>query len=93
MCVFCRNLFAVESSTEMLFGAILMTLFMIGWFIFLVDIGNKLSLIFKLYEIAGLITFNNPVILMVALVVRGVDYATENVDPGFDTFVLPACYE
>lgn len=41
---------------------------MILWLLFLLEIGNKMTLIYKLYEIAGVITFQNPWILICGFV-------------------------
>lgn len=62
------NLYVAEPDTEGLIGAIAMTVFLFLWFVFLLEIGNKMTLIYKLYEIAGVITFQNPWILICGFV-------------------------
>lgn len=57
-------MYVVEPLTEPLIGASAVTIFLICWFVFLLEIGNKMNLIYKLYEIAGVITFQNPWILI-----------------------------
>lgn len=63
-------MYAVEPDTESLIGAVSATVFLICWLLFLLEIGNKMTLIYKLYEIAGVITFQNPWILICGFVVR-----------------------
>lgn len=63
-------MYAVEPDTEGLIGAVSATLFLVCWLLFLLEIGNKMTLIYKLYEIAGVITFQNPWILICGFVVR-----------------------
>lgn len=63
------NMYVVEPDTEGLIGAVTMTLFLVFWFVFLLGIGNKMTLIYKLFEIAGVITFQNPWILICGFVV------------------------
>lgn len=67
-----RNMYAVEPDTEGLIGAVAITCFVVIWFVFLLEIGNKMTLIYKLYEIAGVITFQNPWILICGFVVKRV---------------------
>lgn len=62
-------MYVVEPGTEGLIGASCMTVFLVCWFIFLLGIGNKMTLIYKLFEIAGVITFQNPWILICGFVV------------------------
>lgn len=62
-------MYVIEPDIEGLIGGVCMSLFLVLWFIFLLGIGNKMTLIYKLFEIAGVITFQNPWILICGFVV------------------------
>lgn len=64
-----RFLYADEGSTTDLYVAISMTIFTAFWIVFVIYIASKIELILTLYEIAASLLSDQPLLLVIAVVV------------------------
>lgn len=61
--------YSEKSTTTNLYTAILATILCVFWFVFLGFIVKKIELILNLYEIAAQLTFDQPMLIVISVVV------------------------
>lgn len=66
-------IYSQDPTTSKLFGAILMTVGMVFWIGFIIFLKGKIALVLALYEIAASILYDQPLVILISVVVSEVN--------------------
>lgn len=62
-------IYSQDGTSSQLFAAILMTVGMVFWIAFIIFLKGKIALVLALYEIAASILYDQPLVLLISIVV------------------------